>query len=71
MRRRVSVAAVALVFVAVPTTAQAHEPYGGCDEAWLYPTTAGADHCRRHGWVIPTPYTQRWTDWWPWWSWFR
>jgi hypothetical protein len=25
------------------------EPYGGCDEAYLYPDTAGARWCQLHG----------------------
>lgn len=27
-------------------------PYGGCDEAYRYPTSDGADWCRRHGWTV-------------------
>lgn len=32
--------------------ADAHQPYGGCDEAWQAPRSAGAAHCRSHGWVV-------------------
>lgn len=28
------------------------EPYGGCDEAWQYPQTQGADDCRALGWIV-------------------
>jgi hypothetical protein len=28
------------------------QPYGGCDEAWQAPSSAGADECRAHGWTI-------------------
>ena len=32
--------------------ASAHQPYGGCDEAWQAPKSAGAKHCRTHGWLV-------------------
>lgn len=32
--------------------AQAHQPYGGCDESWQVPRSEGAEHCRSHGWVV-------------------
>lgn len=28
------------------------EPYGGCDEAWQAPQSAGAWECRAHGWIV-------------------
>lgn len=32
-----------------------HEPYGGCDEAYLYPDSPGAADCRKLGWYAGTP----------------
>lgn len=29
------------------------EPYGGCDEAYAYPDTAGYTWCQLHGWDLP------------------
>lgn len=47
----------AAVFAAIITAlsvapASAHQPYGGCDEAWQAPTSDGAKHCRSHGWTV-------------------
>jgi hypothetical protein len=40
-----------------PAPAQAWtQPYGGCDEAWRYPRSAGARDCRADGWIVT-----RWT----------
>lgn len=71
LRTRITLASFASALVVlVPQPTSAHEPYGGCDEAWQAPTSEGARHCReRHGWTTVT--TQRWTQWWPWWGWFR
>lgn len=41
----------AIALVAVPR-ADAHQPYGGCDEAWQAPRSQGAAHCRSHGWLV-------------------
>lgn len=49
----VAAAVIGLVLF-VQGQAQAHQPYGGCTEAWQAPTSAGAQHCRSHGWVIST-----------------
>jgi hypothetical protein len=34
-----------------PATA-ATQPYGGCDEAYAFARSAGADDCREQGWTI-------------------
>jgi hypothetical protein len=47
--------AAAMVWIAVWATsppADAHQPYGGCAEGWMYPRSEGAWHCRSHGWTI-------------------
>lgn len=42
-----------LVLIAISCTPKAHAaPYGGCDEAWQAPTSAGAQTCRDHGWTV-------------------
>jgi hypothetical protein len=28
------------------------QPYGGCDEGWQAPRSAGAQDCRDHGWIV-------------------
>lgn len=49
---------VALVWVALFAysltlpAAEASQPYGGCEEAWQAPHSAGADQCRSHGWTV-------------------
>lgn len=51
-------AAVAVVIVGLligwwlSPRANAHEPYGGCVEAWRYPHSQGAEHCRDEMWTI-------------------
>ena len=37
---------------AVAEAAQAAQSYGGCDEAYRYARTAGAQDCREAGWTI-------------------
>jgi hypothetical protein len=37
---------------AVAEAAQAAQPYGGCDEAYAYARSAGAQDCRDAGWTI-------------------
>lgn len=40
-----------MVVVGQPADA-ATQPYGGCDEGWQAPRSAGADDCRALGWTI-------------------
>lgn len=63
-RRLLAAFAMAVAVQYPPVVASAHEPYGGCDEAYLYPTSEGADHCRDHGWDVPLPVAATW--WWTW-----
>lgn len=48
----VTLVAVLLLTGAGTPHAEADQPYGGCKEAWRYPHSAGAEHCRDHGWTI-------------------
>lgn len=50
--RRTLLAASVLAVSVLHSPAAAHQPYGGCDEAWQAPRSAGADHCRDHGWTV-------------------
>lgn len=36
------------------------EPYGGCDEAYLYPKSVGARWCRHHGFNAEGSYSDGW-----------
>ncbi|MGA8257996.1 MAG: hypothetical protein WB767_15610 [Nocardioides sp.] len=50
---RLLVLFIALLLVgALSPRAAAHQPYGGCDEAWQAPRSEGAAHCRAHGWIV-------------------
>lgn len=40
-----------LIFASIHP-AGAAQPYGGCDEAWQAPHSAGAQECRDHGWTV-------------------
>lgn len=50
----VAATALALLWIGTaPSTAAAgQQPYGGCDEAWQAPHSAGADDCRALGWTV-------------------
>lgn len=50
MFKRIILATAAAALI--PAPAFAHQPYGGCDEAWQAPRSAGAEHCRDHGWTV-------------------
>jgi hypothetical protein len=54
MRTAAKIAAFAVATATLlPSSAQAWtQPYGGCKEAWQAPTSAGADECRDHGWLV-------------------
>lgn len=56
MRRNLIALAVAAATLtpATPAFADWTQPYGGCDEAWQAPRSAGADACRDHGWTVRT-----------------
>lgn len=45
-------AIVAFDLAAVSTASDAAQPYGGCDEAYRYARSAGAQDCREAGWTI-------------------
>jgi hypothetical protein len=43
---------VSFDLAAVATASDAAQPYGGCDEAYRYTASAGAQECRKAGWLI-------------------
>lgn len=43
---------IALLWTGCQASAEAHQPYGGCKEAWQAPASWGAEHCREHGWTV-------------------
>lgn len=46
---------VLIILACTPDWARAagwQQPYGGCDEAWQAPRSAGAQACRDHGWTV-------------------
>ena len=47
----IALLAAALTWWLSPARADA-APYGGCDEAWRYPASAGAQDCRDAGWTV-------------------
>lgn len=51
-RNLLAAVAVALTTLAATPPASAHQPYGGCDEAWQAPRSGGATHCRQHRWIV-------------------
>jgi hypothetical protein len=54
MRKSLATLATAATLLVTATPAQAdwQQPYGGCDEAWQAPRSAGAQACRDHGWIV-------------------
>jgi len=42
----------ALLGTGMPNATAAAQPYGGCDEAYRYSNSAGAQDCRDAGWTI-------------------
>lgn len=54
----VALSILAGLFFAVEQPAHADvPPYGGCGEAWRYPSSDGAGWCRHHGWTIHKHFT--------------
>lgn len=42
----------ALLLIFTPVKAHSAQPYGGCDEAWQAPHSAGAGWCQARGWTV-------------------
>lgn len=47
---------LAVIVTAPNADAAQDQPYGGCDEAWQAPRSAGAAECRTQGWMIRKGY---------------
>lgn len=52
MMKKALTAALLAATLSPAAPAVAHQPMGGCDEAWQAPRSEGAEHCREHGWTV-------------------